>query len=211
MECVYSTIVLQLLEATYIYSAITASNGDIQEYAKGDNPPGVGSVGGKEKKKYIRWKQGGGRGTEPKGIVEAHGNFILSERHHSGTTCTKTRYVASDEVKKRDQHPYSEGAKKETADEGKYNRFTFSPLYSLHRYTIFFYHFTITRRKCLFTEFHHLSISPCKYMCILCTILLYLFHHSSVKKWKRFFHHFTFSPVLHNFTAKRLKILEAKQ
>ena len=54
MECVYSTIVLQLLEATYIYSAITASNGDIQEYAKGDNPPGVGSVGGKEKKKYIR-------------------------------------------------------------------------------------------------------------------------------------------------------------
>ena len=145
-----------------------------------------------------------------KGVAAAHGPFRQSAQHHSETTFSSTGDTSADEVKKRDRSPSLEGTKKLTAVEGEYNRFTITTFHLCIICKTPFHQISISpcEHGCVFyAPFHHTcftitlyqSISPYNHftmwtwVCILCTISPYLFHHRSVPI------HFTISPF-HLFT-----------
>ena len=113
-------------------------------------------------------------------------------------------------MRKQDGSPSLEGTKKQNSIKGEYNRFTITPFHCCVICTAPFHQIPISscEHGCVFyAQFHHTrftialyqSISPSNHLtmltwvCILCSISPYLFHHSSVPI------HFTISP-LHLFT-----------
>ena len=115
--------------------------------------------------------------------------------------CAKTMYAEANEVKKWDRYASSDGTEKDTAGKGEYSHFTISPFHHCVLCTVvpyLFYHLTIF-------PFHSVNVCvlSAQYQDISFTISLckngsvFLHHFSS--------RHFNFSPLFHNFIAKRCK------
>ena len=132
-------------------------------------------------------KQGG---AESKGVAAANDPFRRLERHHSKTTLASMGDTSADEVNQRDSFPLLEGTKKPTAVEGEYNCFTVT-----------------TFHLCIICNatFHHSAISPCEHGCILCALFLHIHFTIALYHSVSPSHHFTFSLLFRNFTAKRRK------
>ena len=127
--------------------------------------------------------------------------------------------AASDEVKKQDRSSSLEGTKKPTDVKGEYTHFTITPFHPCILCTTPFHCVAISpcEHGCVFSSpFHHISftialyqpISPyCHFtmltwVCILCTISPYSFHHISVTI------HFTISQFYHYSTISQQRDAE---
>ena len=127
--------------------------------------------------------------------------------------------TADNEVNNQNRSLSLEGTQKPTAIKGEYIRFTITPFHLCILCTTPFHHIAISpcEHGCVLCEpfqhmfspyfftnpFHYLTISPCEHGCVFSAPFHHIYFTIALYQSISLSHCFTFSPLLHIFTAKR--------
>ena len=153
------------MEDSYISSTSKASNDEIQEGVKRDTPPTpICGCGGRkeienETEKSIRRKQGD---TSSKGVLAAHGPFIISSFHCLYTYISFVGDTEANKLKEHDRSPSLEVTDKLMAFKGEYNNFNITPFHPCILCTEISHHITISisEHGCVYMHYFTISVSP---------------------------------------------------